>query len=203
MAASNELAKVSGAISLYYSDSHNDLMQSQAVTYDTRFKQGFQTLGAGQQVVQIPVDGGLSRCCLVFGFDAGALADLSGADLIPKAWGYQAIESVTWRVAGSSEYRLTGAQLLAKNLRLACNSGVKEALYSLAGSEQLGPTAAASYAYIPLPLWSMPDNGGFASPVNGDLLAQQVQIRVQMRAPSAFMYSPGAGTAVVAARSPP
>ena len=203
MAASNELAKVSGPISLYYSDSHNDQLQSQNVTYDTRFRSGFQTLGAGQQVVQIPVDGGLSRCCLVFGWDAGALSGLGEFDLIPKAFGYQAIESITWRVAGSSEYRLTGAQLLAKNLRLASNSGTKQAIYDLAGSEQLGPTDAASYAFIPLPLWTMPDNGGFANPINGDLLAQQVQIRVQMRAPSAYMFSPGAGTAVVAAVSPP
>lgn len=100
MSASNELAKVSGPISLYYSDQHNDMQASQAVTYDTRFRQGFQTLGAGLQVVQIPCDGGLSRCCLVFGFDAGALNDLSSNDLIPKAWGYQAVESLTWRVAG-------------------------------------------------------------------------------------------------------
>lgn len=203
MSASNELAKVSGPLSLYYSDSHNDQSQSQPVTYDTRFRSGFQTLGAGQQVVQIPVDGGLSRCCLVFGFDAGALSAIGANDLLPKSWGYSAVESITWRVAGSSEYRLTGAQLLAKNLRLASNSGVKEALYSLGGSEVLGPVATAQYAFIPLPLWTMPDNGGFASPIAGDLLAQQVQIRVQMRAPSSIMWSPGAGTLVIPAVSPP
>jgi hypothetical protein len=109
MAASNELAKVSGPISLYYSDSHNDQLQSQNVTYDTRFRSGFQTLGAGLQVVQVPCDGGLSRCCLVFGWDAATLQDgtlvgpltaIGDDDLIPLAWGYQAIESVTWRVAG-------------------------------------------------------------------------------------------------------
>lgn len=203
MSASNELAKVSGPLSLYYTDSHNDLAQSQAVTYDTRFRSGFQTLGAGLQVVQIPVDGGLSRCCLVFGFEAGALADISTNDLLPKAWGYNAIESVTWRVGGSSEYRLTGAQLLAKVLRLASNSGVKEQLYNLGGNEVLGPTSSQQYAYIPLPLWTMVDNGGFAPPIAGDLLAQQVQIRVQMRAPKDIMFSPGSGTAVVAAVSPP
>jgi len=204
MSASNELAKVSGPISLYYSDNHNDMQQSQPVTYDSRFRSGFQTLGAGLQVVQIPVDGGLSRCCLVFGFDAGALDDLSANDLMPKSWGYQALESLTWRVAGSSEYRLTGAQLLAKNLRLATNSGTKEAIYSLGGSEVLGSTPDAQYAFIPLPLWSMPDNGGFASPVAGDLLAQQVQIRVQMRAPKDFMFSvPLSGSVPVAAVNPP
>ena len=203
MSASNELAKVSGPLSLYYTDSHNDMAQSQPVTYDTRFRSGFQTLGAGLQVVQIPVDGGLSRCCLVFGFDAGALSDIGATDLLPKAWGYNAIESITWRVAGSSEYRLTGAQLLAKVLRLASNSGVKEQLYNLGGNEVLGPTASQQYAYIPLPLWTMVDNGGFAPPVNGDLLAQQVQIRVQMRAPKDIMFSPGAGTVVAPAFSPP
>lgn len=203
MAASNELAKVSGPISLYYSDSHNDQLQSQNVTYDTRFRSNFQNMGAGQSVVQIPVDGGLSRCCLVFGWNAGGLSGLGDNDLVPLAWGYQAIESITWRVAGSSEYRLTGAQLLAKNLRLASNAGTKQAIYTLGGSEVLGSTALPQYAFIPLPLWTMPDNGGFANPINGDLLAQQVQIRVQMRAPSDFMYSPGAGTAVTSAVSPP
>ena len=203
MAASNELAKVSGPISLYYSDSHNDQLQSQNVTYDTRFRSAFQNLGAGQSVIQIPVDGGLSRCCLVFGWDAGGLAGLDASDLLPKCWGYQALESVTWRVAGSSEYRLTSGQILAKNLRLASNSGTKQAIYDLGGSEVLGPTSKAQYAFIPLPLWTMPDNGGFANPINGDLLAQQVQIRVQMKAPSSFMYSPGAGTAVAPAVNPP
>ena len=206
MAASNELAKVCGPLSLYYSDSHNDQLQSQIVTYDTRFRSNFQNMGAGSSIIQVPVDGGLSRCCLVFGWNAGGLSGLGANDLLPLGWGYQAVESLTWRVAGSSEYRLTGAQLLAKNLRLASNSGTKQAIYNLGGSEVLGSTAKPQFAFIPLPLWTMPDNGGFANPINGDLLAQQVQIRVQMRAPSEYMYSPVVGpasTAVTGAVSPP
>ena len=203
MAASNELAKVSGPISLYYSDSHNDMLASQNVTYDTRFTSAFQNLSGGSNVVQIPVDGGLSRCCLVIGWNAGELDELGVNDLLPKNWGYRALQSVTWRVAGSSEYTLSSAQILAKNLRLASNSGTKQGIFDLGGNQVLGPTADAQFAYIPLPLWSMPDNGGFNSPIAGDCLAQQVQLRVNLNPPSSFMYSPGSGTSVLPAVSPP
>jgi hypothetical protein len=100
MSASPALAEVSSPVSLYYTDEHNDKLQAQPVTYDTRFKQGFQTLGAGVQVVQIPVDGGLSKCMLVIGLSSASLATLGAGDVIPKAWGYSAIQSLTWRVAG-------------------------------------------------------------------------------------------------------
>jgi hypothetical protein len=74
-------------------------------------------------------------------------------------------------------------------MRLISDAYTRNQVYNLGGNQILGSAvpAADQYAYIPLPLWTMPDNAGFNPVLAGDLLAQQVQIRITMNAPNTLI----------------
>jgi hypothetical protein len=190
----------SGHIDLYYSDPMNSLKQSLPVDYDTRFVQAFQsTLTGGQQVLTLPPGAGIRDVILAFGYNADRMAALNAASgvsyALPKGWGYNAIDRVSWRVAGSSEYYLTGSQLLLRNLRLTRTQQQAEALLNLGGNEvsQTPAFATGQNAYIPLSFWKSPCLDSFEPAIAADLLGSQIQIRVYFKTPAQFWASlPGA-----------
>ena len=183
----------SGHIDLWYSDPMNSLKQAIPVDYDTRFVQAFQsTLTGGQQVLTLPPGAAIRDVILSFGYDSTVLTALNGTSgvgyALPKAWGYAAIDRVSWRIAGSSEYYLTGQQLLLRNLRSTRTQQQAEALLNLGGNEV---SQAAAYgvnqnAYIPLSFWKSPCLDSFEPALAADLLGSQIQIRVYFKTPAQF-----------------
>jgi len=183
----------SGHIDLWYSDPMNSLKQAIPVDYDTRFVQAFQsTLTGGQQVLTLPPGSAIRDVILSFGYSATQLTALNAASgvgyALPKGWGYAAIDRVSWRVAGSSEYYLTGQQLLLRNLRSTRTQQQAEALLNLGGNEV---SQAAAYgvnqnAYIPLSFWKSPCLDSFEPALAADLLGSQIQIRVYFKTPAQF-----------------
>jgi hypothetical protein len=98
-------------------------------------------------------------------------------------------------VAGSSEYYLTGQQLLLRNLRLTRTQQQAEALLNLGGNEvsQTPAFATGQNAYIPLSFWKSPCLDSFEPAIAADLLGSQIQIRVYFKTPAQFWASlPGA-----------
>lgn len=189
-----------GACDLYYSDPKNALVQSIPTEYDTRFTQAFQNLqGGGQQVLTLPPGSGIRDVVMVFGYSASTLTALYNASSVgyalPKGWGYLAIDRVSWRVAGSSEYYLTGLQLMERNLRLVRTQNQAEALLNLGGNQVAVASdyAKTQNAYIPLTFWKSPGVDGYEPALASDLLGSQIQIRVYMKTPAQFWASlPGA-----------
>ena len=183
----------SGHIDLWYSDPMNSLKQAIPVDYDTRFVQAFQsTTTGGQQVLTLPPGAAIRDVILSFGYSATQLTALNGASgvgyALPKGWGYAAVDRVSWRVAGSSEYYLTGQQLLLRNLRSTRTQQQAEALLNLGGNEV---SQAAAYgvnqnAYIPLSFWKSPCLDSFEPALAADLLGSQIQIRVYFKTPAQF-----------------
>lgn len=208
MSASAELMRVSGARDLYYSDAANSLAQSIPVEYNTRFRQNFATLGAGQQNCFIPPNSGVKHVVLVIGFDPSAnpaFAAQTGSNALPRGWGYRALTSCSWRVAGSSQYYLSGAQLLARNLRMCKTQSQRDAILSLGGDEckvagdfSSGP----KYAYIPLSFWSAPSCDGLEVPIATDLLGQQIQVSATIAGMDAIFTGVAAGWAGAVAPLP-
>jgi len=186
----------SGHIDLWYSDPMNSLKQAIPVDYDTRFVQAFQsTLTGGQQVLTLPPGAAIRDVILAFGYNStvmGAVNSTSGVSYaLPKGWGYAAIDRVSWRIAGSSEYYLTGQQLLLRNLRLTRTQQQAEALLNLGGNEvsQTPAFATGQNAYIPLSFWKSPCLDSFEPALAADLLGSQIQIRVYFKTPAEFWAS--------------
>ena len=163
--ASRALDEVKGGVvDLWYSDPKNSLKQNIACEYDTRFVVGFQSLNGGQQVCTIPPQAAIRDVVLVMKFSAAQLAPMAaspataGSYALEQGWGYELIDTVSWRVGGSSEYYMSGSQLLARNLRMAKTQTQKTALLTLGGNQvsALADYAVDQFSYVPLTFWKSP-----------------------------------------------
>lgn len=190
MSAFAELSKTGTPHDLYYSGRDNSLIQAAPLSYNTRLNQAFTSLGAGTNAFLIPANSGLKCPVLVFGYDAGALAGQAGfANALPASWGYTAIESVSWRVGGSQQLFMSGAQLMARNLRLCKTKSQRDAIAQLGGSAvgvAAGDYAIRQYAYIPLTFWSDPCVDSLSPPLASDLLSSQTQVTVSFKPAASF-----------------
>lgn len=186
--SSHALLRVGEQEDLYYSDPANCKKQAIPVEYNTRFTQEFSNKTAGTSVFIIPPGNGIRHVVAVVGWDAATLAPQQGKFVLPRGWGYNAIEQISFRVGGSSQYFLSGAQLLARNLRLARTQSQRDALLQLGGAEckVAADFAVDQYAYIPISVFATPSTDGLALPLPADLLSQQVQITVQLKPAAAF-----------------
>lgn len=190
---------------LYYSDPKNCKIESIPVEYNTRFTQNFQTLGPGTNVFVIPPGNGLKHCVVVLGWNAGSLSQQTGADALQQGWGYNAIEQVSFRIGGSSQYFLSGSQLLARNLRMVRTQTQANSILSLGGAASFTAadlSGSAHFAYIPISIWSAPGDDGLGVPLPADCLAQQVQITVQIKPVSRIFSLGPAGATTMANLAP-
>jgi hypothetical protein len=176
----------------------NNLIQSTPITYNTRLTQNFTSLGAGSSSFLIPANAGLKCPVLVFGYDAGALAAQTGVNALPAGWGYRALANVSFRVGGSQQLFMSGAQLLARNLRLCKTKSQRDALFQLGGSavSSLASFAKRQLAYIPITAWADPSVDSLGPPLASDLLNSQTQVTIQLNDPSLFWAVNPAGPAV-------
>lgn len=146
----------------------------------------------GSSTFIVPPGNGLKHVVIVLGYNATA-GGQTGENALCKGWGYQAIEQISFRIGGSSQYFMTGQQLLAKNLRSVRTQSQAQSILDLGGNEckTQADFANAQYAYIPVPVWTAPSADGLGVPLPADTLAQQVQITCQLKPSSAFWVNNG------------
>lgn len=192
--SSQSLVRIGAPLDLYYTDTENARKQKTKVEYNTRFRQDFSNKSTGVSVFTIPPGNGLRHVVIVVGYDAASINGQTGDRALPRGWGYQAISQVSFRIGGSSQYFLTGAQLLARNMRLCRTQSQRDALLSLGGAEckVAADFDVAQYAYIPVSIWAAPNDDGINIPLPADILSQQVQITAQL-APAADFWVSGSG----------
>jgi len=188
MSSAHALVHIGEPHDLYYQDEKNAMKQAIPVSYNTRYTQEFSNKGSGTSVFVIPPNQGCKHALIVVGYNASSLSALTGSAALERGWGYSAIAQVSFRIGGSSQYFLTGAQLLARNLRLCRTKTQRNAILSLGGQECIFPGAASSdqYAYIPVSIWSAPGCDDLQVPLPTDLLSQQVQITCQLNPAASF-----------------
>lgn len=198
---SQAMVRIGEDTDLYYTDPKNCEKQAIPVEYNTRFQSEFSNKGTGVSVFTIPPGNGLRHVVVVIGYNAGTLAGQLGAQALPRGWGYQAISQVSFRIGGSSQYFLTGQQLLARNMRLCRTKEQRNSILSLGGAEAKAPAdfARAQYAYIPISVFAAPSADGISLPLPADLLSQQVQITCQLNPTSSFWTTAITGGASPAA----
>jgi hypothetical protein len=179
---------------LYYTDPDNCKVESIPVEYNTRFSQDFSNKLSGSSTFIIPPGNGLKHVVICLGYAAGntSVTAVSGDHVLPVGWGYNAIRQISFRVGGSSQYFMSGAQLLASNLRMVRTQNQAQAILNLGGSEygtvasppQSGVgSSPALNAYVVVPVWCPPSADGLSVPLPADTLAQQVQITCELQSP--------------------
>ena len=197
MSSAQALVRVGGPLDVYYQDSDNAKKQVIPTITDQRYTQEFNNKGQGTSVFTIPPNNGISHVLLVMGYNASTVNDISGSFALQRGWGYEDIQQVSFRVGGSSQYFLTGAQLLARNLRLARTQTQRDALLSLGGNvlygSATGPisTEQNQLAYIPVSIWAQTGDDELNLPLPSDTLSQQIQVTVQLNPAYIASASPG------------
>lgn len=200
--SSHALLRVGEELDLYYTDPKNCEKQSIPVEYNTRFTQSLSNLGQGVSVFTIPPGNGIRHVLLVVGYSAAALAGNTGGAALPRGWGYTAIRQVSFRVGGSSQFFLTGAQLLARNMRLCRTQSQRDSMLQLGGAEckLTADFAVDQFAFIPISVFATPSADGISIPLAGDLLSQQIQITAEIAPTSEYWVTnpaPGGLVAVI------
>jgi hypothetical protein len=182
------LVRIGSPLDLYYQDSDNARKQIIPTIVDTRYTQEFSNKSSGTSVFTIPPNQGIGQILVVMGYSASSVNTQTGNYALARGWGYEAIEQISFRVGGSSQYFLTGQQLLARNLRLARTQSQRDSLLQLGGSEAKSATDFDDdvMAYVPLSLWAATGEDEMNLPLPSDLLSQQIQITVQLKPSSAF-----------------
>jgi len=204
--SSHALLRVGEEVDLYYTDPKNCEKQSIPVEYNTRFTQAFSNLTQGVSVYTIPPGNGIRHVLIVIGYDAVAPFNTNtGGAALPRGWGYQAIKQISFRVGGSSQYFLSGDQLLARNLRLCRTQSQRDSMLQLGGAEckTTADFSVPQYAYIPVSVFASPSADGISLPLAGDLLSQQIQITAEIAPTSDFwITNPNPAGGMVAAVPP-
>jgi hypothetical protein len=183
---------------LYYTDPDNCKVESIPLEYNTRFQQNLSNLSSGTSVFTIPPGNGLKHVVVVLGYNASTINTQIGENALHQGWGYSAIQQISFRIGGSSQYFMSGAQLLAKNLRSVRSQTQAQAILQLGGNECKIATDfdVAQYAYIVIPVWCTPSADGLSVPLPADTLAQQVQITVTLNPSSGFWINNGVANTV-------
>ena len=185
---------------LYYTDPDNCKVEAIPVEYNTRFTNDFTSKSSGTSTFISPPGNGLKHIVISLGYNAASLAAQIGNNALPQGWGYSAIQQISFRIGGSSQYFMSGQQLLAKVLRQVRTQTQAQALLQLGGSAVFnctygtagtGDFAVNQYAYVVVPVWCMPGADGLNVPLPADTLAQQVQVTCTLAPPSAFWLNNG------------
>jgi len=195
MSSAQSLVRIGSPLDIYYQDADNAKKQVIPTITDQRYTTEFNNKGQGTSVFTIPPNQGCSHVLVTLGYDAASLRDISGCFALQRGWGYEAINQVSFRVGGSSQYFLTGAQLLQRNLRLARTQNQRDQLLALGGNAITGTSFSAAtspaYAYIPISIWAMTGDDELNLPVPSDTLSQQIQITVQLNPSYIASATPG------------
>ena len=184
------LLRVGDPHNMYYADSDNCKKQAINVEYNTRFKQDLANKSQGTSVITVNPNQGYTHFLLVLGWNASSINNQNGQTALKKGWGYDALNSITFRVAGSSQYQLSSAQLLQRNLRMCRTQSQRQAILDLGGNECKVATDfdTAQFAYIPISIFNPPATDDLNLPLPTNTLSQLVLLTVQLNAPSSYWF---------------
>lgn len=196
-----QLVRPGMATDLYYPDSETAGKQAFRTSQTTRFTQAFTTTGAGGGVssFQIPPANGIQDVICTFSLPAIA-ADSNLA--VPLGWGYALIKQISYRYGGSTQYFLSGQQVLQAALAMSADAGSRDALLQLGGQATTGGAGGANgfasetfaYCWLPLPHCS-PSVVSKPPPFPSDLLTSSIQVTVELY-PLAQIFSIGSSGAL-------
>ena len=200
MAASHsaqDMVRPGECVDLYYYDHQTSKRQCWPTTINTKYVQQFANLTGGSSVFTIPPQQGVQDVICTFVLPQLSAGDANGLAL-NRGWGYALINRVSFRYGGSSQYFMSGQQLLQNAVRaqpsretasdLFLLGGAAAGLLTAGGTNTL--TTGAQYASVVLTLpHAVPSGVGKAHPFPSDLLTQQIQITIELNQPSSLFVA--------------
>lgn len=166
---------------LYYYDSESSKHQAFATTFNTRYTQDIPNKAGGTSSFILPPQNGYTD--VVISATIAGPATTPGALALPRGWLWSLIDTVSFRYGGSSQYFLSGDQLLQNALRAQTSRSSCNDLLTLGGNyatgAQLVGTQSASVV-LTLP-HNHPCGSGKKNPLPSDLLTQQILVQVTLR----------------------
>ena len=183
-----QLVRPGKCVDIYYPDPETSHKQCFRTSQNTRYVQDFTNLGQGSNTFVIPPNNGVQDMILSMGLPPGALTNLA----ICRGWAYALIKQISFRYGGSSQYFLTGQQVLQAALSQAANGASRDALLSLGGNFAAGSDFATQqfgYVWLPLP-HCIPTAEGKLPPLPSDLLTQQIMVTIELY-PLSQIFSQG------------
>ena len=194
--STQDMIRPGECMDLYYYDGETHKRQCFATTQNTKYVQAFANLAGGSSVFTIPPNNGIQD--VVCEFQLPAIAGAVGVGL-PRGWGYSLIKQVSFRYGGSSQYFLTGDQILQNALRRQPSRSTADDLFTLGGNYAANADLAnpqTALVVLTLP-HNSPSGVGKQFPLPTDCLTQQVQVTVELFPPASVF------TIAAAATNPP
>ena len=194
-----EMVRPGRADDLYYYDGANNVKQAWATTQNTKYVQQFANTTGGSSVFTIPPQNGIQDVVLSFQMNTCPTVSGTGDLALPQAWGYALIKQVSFRYGGSSQYFLSGDQILQNAIRRQSSRSTVDDLVALGGNyatnlaSSWGGSAQNAYVVLTLP-HNIPTGTGKAHPFPTDLLTQQVQITVELNTPQSIAVTATGGS---------
>jgi len=179
----------------YYVDPSEAAVQAIPTVMNTKYRQAFTSLSGGVNTLVFPSTQGLSGILLVM--QLPPIATPTGLS-VGRSWAASLVQSVSYRVAGSSQYQISGAQSFQDALSRCPNNTAMDNMASLAGAAISNGSATFNrsdnygYVWISLP-YTTPTLDGKKAPLPTDTLVQSCIVQVDL-APlsSIFNLSTGA-----------
>jgi len=176
---------------IYYANPETTKKQCIPTKQTTKYVQGFNTLGAGTNTFLIPANFGLQGVCVALQLPQAT----SGTGLaVPRGWGYALIKQISYRIGGSTQFFVTGAQMLQHALKRMTNQQSKDDLLTLGGSYLTGSglEVGTNWAYVFLDLpFTRATSEGMPAPLPSDILGSNVQITLELNALSSVVSNNG------------
>ena len=167
---------------IYYSSPENTKKQCVKTVQTTKYQQSLTQLNGGTSVFLIPAAYGIQDIAVTLLLPPVAAGAGAGVAL-PRGWGYALIRNVSYRIGGSTQFFISGQQLLQHALKRCANATQRDDLFALGGEQLIGAQleGASNYAYLFMDLpFTKPTSDGKPVPVSSDLLSSQVQITIEL-----------------------
>lgn len=164
-----------------YPDPQTATKQCWRTSMNTKFVVGFNTLTAGVNTLTIPPNNGISDVLVQLTLTPPTTTTNVA---LPQGWGYALINRLSYRAGGSSQFFLTGDQVLNNALRLSPDGTARDAILQLGGPAiapggWTNPNNRVAYVWLSLP-WSHPSAVSKMPPLPSDCLTQQIQIQLEI-----------------------
>jgi hypothetical protein len=183
-------------VDIFYANPETTSKSCIATKQTTKYTTAFNSLAGGTNVFTIPANYGVQGICVELRLQAvgsGAGANLS----LSRGWGYALVKNISYRVSGSQQVFVSGAQMLQHALKRMTNQQSKDDLFSLGGSYITGAGFEAStnraYIFLDLP-FSRATSEGMPAPLPTDVLGSQTQITLELNSLSDLIAVNSTGT---------
>ena len=169
-------------VDLYYPDPQTAEKQCYRTSMNSKYVVGFNTLTAGVNVLTIPPNNGIGDVLVQLTITPPSTTTNVA---LAAGWGYALINRLSYRVGGSSQYFLSGAQVLQNALRMCPDGTARDNMIQLGGpaiatsADWANSNNLTAYCWLSFP-WSRPSAVSKPPPLPTDLLTQQVQVQLEI-----------------------